>query len=211
MDYAVHQWPSSVPFVPLALEPAAIELQAVDNLRFIRSAMEGAGSFTAIPGTGGIVMGITALVAAGVAGFATTTTAWLVVWAVEAMVAAVVGLVFARRKAQGQNLRLFAKPARKFMLALTPALACGAVLTSVFLRAGLPQFLPGTWLLMYGTGIVSGGTFSLRVVPVMGVCFMLLGSVAFLLPWLNRDALLAVGFGGLHLIFGFVIARRYGG
>jgi hypothetical protein len=85
------------------------------------------------------------------------------------------------------------------------------VLTPVFATLGLVARLPGCWLLLYGTALASGGAFSVRVVPLMGLCFMALGVVAFAAPASWGQWLMAAGFGGLHIGFGLVIARRYGG
>jgi hypothetical protein len=87
----------------------------------------------------------------------------------------------------------------------------GAVLTLVFFSQGLPGVLPGIWLLLYGTAVVSGGAASVRVVPAMGACFMLAGALALFLPAASGDVLLAAGFGGLHVVFGAIIAVKYGG
>ncbi len=157
--------------------PAALHDRAMDNLSFIRSAMERAGMFTAVPGWGGVAMGGSALLAASLAATRATSHGWLMVWLVEAVVGS----------------------------------AIGGVLTAVLYRGGLASALPGTWLLCYGTGVVTGGAFSVRIVPVMGLCFMALGTLALAgpAPWGNW--LLAAGFGGLHILFGVLIARRYGG
>jgi hypothetical protein len=88
---------------------------------------------------------------------------------------------------------------------------CGALLTAVFYRMGTMEAAPGMWLLLYGAGIVTGGTFSVKIVPVMGVCFMATGAVALFSPSSWGDAFMAFGFGGLHILFGIIIARRYGG
>jgi hypothetical protein len=106
---------------------------------------------------------------------------------------------------------LLSGPGRKFVLSFTPSVVVGAVLTAVLFRAGLVSVLPGLWLMLYGTGVIAGGAFSVRIVPVMGLCFILIGIAALVAPAAWDDALLAVAFGGLHIGFGVAIARRHGG
>ena len=192
-------------------EPVSMQTHAMDNLRFIRETMERAGSFTAVPGWGGVGMGVSALAAAAVAARQPTLERWLITWLLEAAFALVLVGLAIKRKADAAKGPLISAPARRFVLSFAPPLMVGGLLTAVLYRAGLPAAIPGAWLLLYGTGVVTGGAFSVRVVPVMGLCFMLLGAVALFCPFTWGTALLAVGFGGLHLIFGAIIARRYGG
>ncbi len=183
---------------------------AIDNLRFIRETMERSGAFTAVPGWGGVAMGVTALLAAYIAGIQQTPRAWLNVWFGEVFIAALVGIFAVWNKARNMSGQHMA-PFRKFLLSFSPSLFAGAVLTVVLYSAGSYSLLPGVWLLTYGSAVVSGGSFSVRVVPAMGACFILLGCAAFFVtqPWAN--GLLAAGFGGLHIGFGFWIARKFGG
>jgi hypothetical protein len=183
----------------------------MDNLRFIRETMERAGAFTAVPGSGGIAMGTTALFTALIAARQHQAGAWLVTWVCGAAVAFVEGVAAMVWKARAARLPLLSAAGRKFALGLAPPLLVSVLLTAVLYLHGVPELIPGVWLVLYGTGVVSAGAYSVRVVPVMGMCFIAAGSAALLSPpgWANWY--MAAGFGGLHVAFGIVIARRYGG
>ena len=191
--------------------PPALHDRAIDNLRYIRETMERASAFTAVPGWGQTIIGATALVAACLASRQSDVRSWLFTWLVEAVIALLIAGWSMDRKARKTATPLFSGPARKVAFSLSPPLIVGALLTAVLFRKGITSVIPGVWLLLYGTGVVTGGMFSVRVVPVMGICFMLLGAAAlFISPWW-ANVLLAGGFGGLHIIFGIIIARKYGG
>ena len=192
-------------------EPIGLHHQAMDNLRYIRNTMESAGSFTAVPGVGGMVMGATACLAAFAAHFSRSPKAWLGIWAFELALAIAIGLSFSARKAVRNGSSLVSKPFRRFVLAMVPAVFSGALLTAVLYRSGQHALIPAVWLLLYGVSVSSGGAFSVRAVPLMGSCFLAIGSVAALAPSTWGDGLMALGFGGLHLVFGFVIAKDFGG
>jgi hypothetical protein len=194
-----------------APEPAALHARAMDNLQFIRGAMENAGSFTAVPGTGGVLMGATALFAAFAAHLSRSSRAWFGIWSFEALLALVIGLAFSWRKASRNGAMLLSRPFRRFVLAMAPAVLVGALLSLVLFREGVPRLIPAVWLLLYGVGISCGGAFSVRAVPLMGIGFLIIGSIAALGPATWADYLMAAGFGGLHIIFGLIIARNYGG
>jgi hypothetical protein len=183
----------------------------MDNLRFIRETMEGAAYFTGVSGIGEVAVGVTALGAAYVASQQSTPAMWLLVWLVEAVIALGVTTGAIIWKAKRFELDLLSRPGRQFALGLFPPLIAGALLTPVLLRAGLFDALPGVWLLLYGTGVVTGGAFSVRTVPVMGLAFMGVGAVALIAPPAWSDPLMAAGFGGLHILFGAVITWRHGG
>jgi hypothetical protein len=202
----------TVPDAPRpARAPRPLHDRAVDDLRFIRQTMERAGSFTAVPGWGQVAVGITALAAALLAARQRTPELWLATWLGEAIVALAIGGGTMVRKAYAGNDPILSGPGRRFWLSFTPPMAVGGLLTIALYRAGLAHALPGMWLLMYGTGFVTGGAFSVRIVPVQGLCFMVAGTVALLAPSGWGNWVMAAGFGGLHVVFGTIIARRYGG
>jgi len=189
----------------------AMHTHAMDNLRFIRSAMESSASFTSVPGLGGVVVGLTGVLAGILAGLPALSGHWLTIWVTAAMVALLQGGLFMSRKARGQGVRLSRGVGRRFFFSVTPPLVAASLLTVLLNDSAVEGLIPGLWLLLYGSGVVSGGTFSVRPVPVMGVCFMALGVVALLTPPSWSNGLLTMGFGGLHIVFGTIIARRYGG
>lgn len=196
---------------PAPLGPPALGDRALDNLRFIRATMERATAFTAISGRGQVAMGLTALAATLVAARQTSAAAWTATWLAEAALALAIALCAMRRKARRTGDSLLAAPARRFAHGFVPPVAAGALLTLALYRGGLVAALPGTWLLLFGAGVATGGACSVRVVPATGLLFMLLGTVALLGPAAWGDALMALGFGGLHIACGLVVARRHGG
>ncbi len=202
---------SATPLRSARPEPVAIDARAADNLRFIRETMERAAAFTALPGWGGVGIGLTAVAASYVAAQQGGPNAWLLTWLVEAVLAIAIATVATAHKARAAKLPLFSGPGRKFALSFAPPLLVGALLTAVLFRSGYTSVLPGMWLLLYGTAVVTGGAFSVRVVPMMGLCFMAAGAVALFSPAAWGNWFLAGGFGGLQILFGLVIARKYGG
>jgi hypothetical protein len=183
----------------------------MDNLRFIRETMEAAATFTAVPGWGTVAIGASALVATVLAASAGSTARWVFIWLAEGMLSVGIAVYTMGLKAHAANLPLWSEPARKIAFSFAPPVAVGALLTLVAYEHGLVSLLPGIWMLMYGVGVVAAGTFSVRIVPVMGMAFMLVGTVALFAPPSWSAGCMAAGFGGVHLIFGTLIARRHGG
>ena len=192
-------------------EPIPIDARAADHLRYIRETMERAGEFTAVPGWGGVAMGVTALAAAYLAARQTTPHAWLAVWLVEVFVAVAIAAPAALTKAHRAKTALLSGPGRKFLLSFAPPLVVGGFLTYALSHSGQHWALPGMWLLLYGTAVVTGGAFSVRVVPIMGLCIMALGAAALFVPVIWGDFLMAVGFGFVQIGFGIWIAWHHGG
>ena len=192
-------------------EPVNISDRAMDNLRYIRDAMERSTSFTAVPGYGGILMGVTAIGAAYIANGQIYLRNWLVVWITEAVLAASIGLLAMWQKSKIAKTSLVSVPARKFAMSFAPAIIVGAVLTLGLWRFEHYNVMAGMWMLLYGVAVINGGTYSVKAVPVMGWCFLGLGAITMALPKGFGDEMMALSFGLLHIIFGFIIARRYGG
>jgi hypothetical protein len=195
---------------PVERDPALSD-RALDNLRFIRETMERAGTFTAISGWGIVAVGVLAMVAAAVAHIRPTVEWRVGTWVVTAAACIALSMWATARKARRSDVSMVSGPAQKLALAFSPAMLVGALLTVALLRTGANDLLPAVWLLLYGTAVVAGGAFSVRIIPVMGVCFMILGALALFTPPTVGDWLMVGGFGVVHVVFGIQIARRHGG
>ena len=203
-----------IPARPLrrqAPEPVALHDRAMDNLRYIRETMERSQSFTAVSGVGGVLMGLIALGATFLAVRTETIEAWVAVWMSAAVLSLGSALVAMTMKARAAGGSLLVGAGRKFAWNLTPPLLVGGLLTVAMTQMGAAALLPGVWLLLYGTGVVTGGAFSVRVVPLMGLAFMLVGAAALFAPATWGNLFMAGGFGLLHIVFGIVIWRKHGG
>ena len=185
--------------------------RAIDNLRFIRETMERSTHFTAVPGYGGLLMGVTAMAAAYIAASQPSPREWMIVWLTEAFLAFAIGLLAMWQKSKIAGESLVSAPAKKFAFGFVPPLIAGMVVTLGLLRYGHYEMMAPVWMLLYGTAVVTGGAFSVKIIPVMGWFFMAAGAAAFLLPAAYGNYLLGASFGVMHIIFGAIIAKRYGG
>ena len=194
------------------MEPVpALHDRAIDNLRYIRETMERATPFTGISGRGEMAIGATAFAASLIAAQQSTFNLWLAVWLAEGLISLLIAGWSMDRKARAIDMPLGSGPGRKAVFSLTPPMLAGGLLTIVLVQAGLTNAIPGVWLLLYGTGVITGGMYSVKVVPIMGICLMVLGALALFSPPAFANWFMAAGFGGLHVIFGAIIVRKYGG
>ncbi|GGX62737.1 hypothetical protein [Saccharospirillum salsuginis] len=196
------------PSTPTA-EPTMLHERAADNLRYIRETMESTGRFTELSGLGYVLIGLSAVLA-WLAAVRFAQEAWLSVWMFEFAVATAIGLWFTARKAVGAGVTLWDRSARKLLLAFSPPMAAGGLFTVVLYPTGDVALIQGIWLSLYGVSVITGGLFSVGIVPVMGLGFMAAGAVALLWP-ATTGWMMLLGFGGLHGLFGVLIWRRYGG
>ena len=200
---------------PLRLDrtesPVSLHERAMDDLRFIRKTMERSGSFTAVPGWGGVAIGAIALPAAWFAAQQPTPQRWLAVWLVTAALACAIAAGTLVIKSRRFGAPLATGPGRKFLMSFLPPVGAAVALTVALFPHAPTAVLPGLWMLCYGAAVISAGTFSVGAVPLMGIGFMWIGTLALATPPAWADAWMALGFGGLHLGFGALIARRHGG
>lgn len=192
-------------------DPEDLGGRAAKDLRFIRESMERAGSFTAVSGWGQVAVGILGLGGSWWAMRQETDRAQTLTWIGTAIVAVLVDVLAIAIKARRSGVALGTGVTRQFLHLFLPPLGAAAVLTWVLWRADRLDLVIGMWLLLYGVAVFIAGAYSIRIVPAMGLCFALLGIATFLSPPEWGNAYMAAGFGLVHIGFGVVIARRYGG
>ena len=192
-------------------QPSTLHGRAMDNLEFIRDTMQSSTEFTAVPGYGGVWMGVTAILAAVIANMQPTKELWFFMWIIEAFVAVSVGFLLMWIKSKNVETSLTSRPAKKFALGFSPSIIAAIILTSLFVFKGFIDFLPSVWLTLYGTAVVSGGAYSVRVVRIKGWIFIVLGAVSVFVPAIYGNWLMGLGFGILNVIFGLIIAKKHGG
>ncbi len=190
--------------------PVSLHQHAEDNLRFIRATMENSTSFTGVSGLGYVLAGLSALPAAWLAASQADAAGWLVIWMLELVLASVVAFSLTAIKSVKQGRSLTSPSGRKLLFAFLPAMTAGGLVTLSFFLSGHVALLPGVWLSLYGAAVMTAGAWSVRIIPVMGAVFMFAGAVTLLTP-VSGDVMLALGMGGLHIIFGILIWRHHGG
>jgi hypothetical protein len=192
-------------------DPVNISDRAIDNLKFIRETMERSTVFTSVPGYGGIFMGVTAIAAAFIANNQPDVRDWLTVWLTEAVLAFAIGLFALWQKSRISKTSLLSTPAKKLVMNALPPMLCGVFITLGLWRFGHFEMMIPVWIICYGAAVVCGGAFSVSAVPAMGWCFIVLGAIDFFLPAGFGNLMMGLGFGALHIVFGFIIGRRFGG
>jgi hypothetical protein len=205
----------------MAQAPVRLDEHAADNLRFIRQTMARSTTFTGVSGIGLMVEGVIALIGGYVAALRLSPDWWIHTWIVVAVAGFCVGLGAMAVKVRLRGIHFWSGAGTRFVFHVAPAIVAGMFITEMLYRNGAQHLMPGTWLMLYGVGVVSGGAFSPRVIPLGGGVLMALGAVCFFLPaqgdWpvvapmLASDLILVLGFGVVHIVFGAIIARRYGG
>jgi len=191
--------------------PINLGTRAMEDLQYIRETIASASRYTTFSGKGLMVVGVGAIIAGTLASRIAAGAPQAHIWLADAVISVLVGVLFGLHKARASEQSVLSGPIRKFTLSFAPVIFAAALLTLALLRANETALLPGTWLCLYGAAITAAGTSSVPLVPFMGIAFLGLGTLALLGPTGLGNGLMIAGFGGLQLLFGGLIARRYGG
>ena len=186
--------------------------QAARNLEVIRTLMERTARYRLLTAWAALAAGALALAGAGLCTLIDPADpiAFGAVWGlvfVGALLATIVGSL-ARGRERGEVV--WSRQARAVVLALAPGLFSAAVLTAFFFVRGDHLYLPGVWMLCFGMGAMSTAAYSPRPIVYLGVAMLMLGPVALAVGPAWAVPMMALGFGGGHLILGasLLLAER---
>lgn len=185
----------------------ALDTHALGTLQYIRASIDAAG-LLAVPGSAGIAMGAVGILAALLVSLKALAAHWLEIWLIAGLVAIAFGTILMAHQVISRGTTLYRGPLRRFLMCLCPPLLVGALLTWQLWQHAETGLIPGVWLLMYGCAVMAASTLTRRALAVMGALLAVLGIIALQAPVGYQNAVLGVGFGGLHLLFGMMIGGR---
>ena len=189
---------------------SSLDSHAAATLRYIRASMDGA-ALLSLPGSAGIALGLVGFLATALSYMGSLRGYWIEIWLFAGVLACAIGSLLVVRESSLRGLNLIGMPLRRFAVCLFPSLFVGLVMTALLWRQGDLHDIPGSWLISYGGALIAASATTTRTIGVMGACFSLLGLITFVLPGNLHIMALCAGFGGLHIIFGIIIGRRYHG
>ena len=194
--------------------------EARENLRVIRQTMERSTKYSTLSGLSGVLIGLVAIggVVLSRVIFAAPPTSvshaqvaqMAAVWTAVLVIA--VGIEFGanKRRAAGVGKQVFSPLGAHIILAALPGFLAAAALTAFFVTHGLLFSVWGVWMLCYGLAICAVGLFSVKPVSALGGAFVLAGAVTLLLPPAAQLPMMAATFGGFHIGYGVLMARKHG-
>jgi hypothetical protein len=193
-------------------EPDARE--AEENLRVIRALMERSTKFSTFSGLSGICAGLASIIGCIVtrmlgpdpAGFA---AAFLITWSAVIVVAVGSDYLLMKRRAARVGKHVLSRLGKQMVIASTPGLGAGAVLTFYLLQHKLLGDVYPFWMLAYGIAVCATGLFSQREVSYLGAGFLAAGAATLFVPGLGLQ-MMAITFGGFHIAYGIAMSRKEG-
>jgi hypothetical protein len=182
-------------------------LQAIQD---IKTMMERSTRFSSISGKAGIVVGILAVIVfAGIKWFNVTSVASLFVVMVGTLILALsIGLYLSIAKAKKEGAAIFDTTAKRFLVQFFIPLIVGGILCLIFAYHGDYTYIPSIMLIFYGFALLHASKFSLDTIKNLGYLELIIGLLAAAFTTYGMW-FWVIGFGLLHVIYGFIIYTKY--
>lgn len=201
--------------------------QAFQDIKYIREIMATSSRYTNLSGIASIISGLAALLGCAISywvlkennlspeeirlfehTFASYPLA--ITWLLVFIISVLVNTYFIARNAKKIQQPAISSLSKLILFALSPSLIVGCFLTFFFAKQGKTDWIPIVWMIFYGLGVWSAGMFSVQEVRRLGAAFIFTGMLTLLFFLPHVLLLLAISFGGYHIIYGISLIRRYG-
>jgi len=196
-----------------------------EDIAHIYAMMERSSRFISLSGLSGIVAGVVALIAAGLAYYwmreqgslylddrhfgDSGLLVKLVITGLAALAAALFcGIFFTLRKSRKQQQPVWNALTRRLLLSLALPLVAGGLFCIALMMQGHFVFVAPATLVFYGLALVNAGKYTFRDIEFLGIGELVLGLAGMfftgygLLFW-------AAGFGLLHIVYGTLMHLKY--
>ncbi len=197
----------------------------IEDIKEIRKIMDRSTRFLSLSGMSGITSGIIALIGAFLA-YATiydgqdymqyrkalltsdSPTQILLIAIVILVLSIGCAYFFTTRRAKKNNETLWDEHAKKMLINMAIPLVTGGILSLIFIFKGFVGLAAPLTLIFYGLALVNGSKYTYDEIRSLGLMEIGLGLLSAyfigygLIFW-------AVGFGGLHIIYGIVMHYKY--
>jgi hypothetical protein len=189
-------------------------IQAARNLELIRTLMERTTQYQLLTARAGLIAG--SLAGLGILAFAVLDpldpwqfgSVWGAVFLGSLLATALSTVDRSRQRGE----RIWSRPARAVLLALSPALFTALALSVFFFSRGGTEhlWLPGIWMLCYGEGALATAAYAPAPIRSLGLTALVLGGLTLWLgpPWAIPMMGLVFGLGHIGLGTALLIAER---
>ena len=193
--------------------PESSPREAHETLRRIRELMERPNQHSTFSGLSGVLAGVASVVGTVLTAKLSSQTdhsTQLGIWSLVVVIALIGDLLLTKRRAVLVGKRILSRLGKQMLIAATPGLGTGVLLTYYFWKKGLLADIYPFWMLCYGVAVCAVGLFSRREVILLGAAFLFLGGVSLLIAPQFGLPMMAITFGGLHIGYGVIMSRKDG-
>jgi hypothetical protein len=124
------------------------------------------------------------------------------------IVALIGGWYFTWRKTRQQGVSLWNNASKKMVAQIAIPMVAGGIFALNFLFDRQESYIAPTCLVFYGLALINGSKYTLSDIKYLGLCEVVLGCICLFVPGFGL-AFWAIGFGGLHILYGIIMWNKY--
>jgi hypothetical protein len=203
------------------------EQDYIRDITEMRSLMERSTKFLSLSGLSGILLGLYGLAGAAIAYYllyreagelsyhvsdgeslSGTVVKVIAVAVLILILSLVTAVLLSQRKARKTKEKLWNATAKRLLINMAVPLAAGGLLTLILVAKGFVGLMAPLTLIFYGLALYNASKFTYEEVRSLGLIEIVLGLAGAYLPEYGLWCW-ALGFGILHIVYGFYLHYRY--